>query len=512
MKKTVLLYGAALVALAGCKSHNPNVEEISYRRPASTEELISGSQKVLNDISNPQIFNAQTCAKFVNQVTDYLYYLPADHFIPKTPAEVEALKTHGSEVMDTIFQIRVVLHDKLREFDSRNELNKDCINKIREGFQYARFSEEYLLEWLFRNKVFTYKSSPILSKYKPNTWSNPKYTGFELKSGDVMLVRGKSHVSAMIARIGDEEGNFSHLAIVGEDKAGKKYVVEALIQYGTIVTPLEKWREQEDARVALYRQPDEELAKKAARRIYDKAKAALDQKKGIRYDFAMDDDDYSTLFCSEVIRYAYDLASNGQFKVPKYRSTVTKFKNTEYLQNMGVKKTSLFAPYDIEVDPRFDFIAEYRFYPLLRQVRMQDAVLQSIYSWMIQKGYEFHWAPQHSVKAYFAKFVRQFGIASDILPKYMPMNSIKTNVQFEAVAKTLEKNIYQKEDEFYKKHGYLPSFQDMLAINEEYRVQDCELHMDWKLNRNNGPHDDNRNAADMSKFHFFFNSKAKSCK
>ncbi|MEK2646460.1 YiiX/YebB-like N1pC/P60 family cysteine hydrolase [Bdellovibrio sp. BCCA] len=510
MKKKILLYGFAALTMAGCKSQPTHPEIGTYRNPANTQELISGSQKVLNDISNPQIFNPATCAKFVNQVTDYLYYLPADHFIPKTPQEVEALKTHGSEVMDTIFQIRVVLHDKLREFDSRNELSKDCIQKIREGFQYARFSEEYLLEWLFRNKVYDFKATPIMANSRPNTWTNPRYAGFELKSGDVMLVRGKSHVSAMIARIGDEEGNFSHLAIVGEDKAGKKYVVEALIQYGTIVTPLEKWRQQEDARVALYRQPDEALAKKAARKIYDKAQGALDQKKGIRYDFAMDDDDYSTLFCSEVIRYAYDMASDKKFIIPKYRSTVTKFKNSEYPKSLGVTKTSLFAPYDIEVDPRFDLIAEHRFYPLLRQVRMQDAVLQSVYSWMIEKDYSFHWAPQHSVKAYLAKFVRQFGMVADTLPKYMPIDSIKTNVQFEAVAKTLEKNIYEKEAEFYKQKGYLPSFQDMMVINEQYRRQDCEKHLAAR-NKVSESYDD-RNVADLSKFHYFFYNKANTCK
>ncbi|WP_374074894.1 YiiX/YebB-like N1pC/P60 family cysteine hydrolase [Bdellovibrio bacteriovorus] len=507
MKKNVLLYSLAALTVVGCKSQSTKIDVDSYRRPANTQELITGSQKVLNDISNPQIFNAGTCAKFVGQVTDYLFYLPADHFIPKTHQEVEALKTHGSEVIDTIFQIRVVLHDKLREFDSRNELSKDCVQKIREGFQYARFAEEYLLEYLFRNKVHDFKETPILANTKPNTWTNPKYAGFQLKSGDVMLIRGKSHVSAMIARIGDEEGNFSHLAIVAEDKAGKKYVVEALIQYGTIVTPLEKWRQQQDARVALFRQPDEALGKSAARKIYDVAQGALDRKNGFKYDFAMDDDDYSTLFCSEVIRYAYDMASGGKFMVPKFRSTVSKFKNSEYPRTLGVTKTSLFAPYDVEVDPKFDLVAEHRFYPLLRQVRMQDAVLQSVYSWMIEKDYSFHFAPQHSVKSYIAKIVRQFGVAADTLPKYMPLDSIRTNVQFEAVAKTLEKNIYAKEADFYKKHGYLPSFQDMLAINEQYRKADCELHLDWKFQRNS-VYD---RVPDLSKFHYFFNNKAKAC-
>lgn len=500
---------ASIISLVGCNSFSPKTQETDYRRPANTEELLSGSQKVLNDITNPQVFNPQTCAQFVGKITNYLFYLPADHFIPKTPQEVELLKTHGSEIMDTIFQMRVSLHDKLREFDARNELSVDCRQKMREGFQYARFSEEYLLDWLFKNKVFNFKKTPIMATSKPNTWTNPKYAGFELKSGDVMIIRGKSYVSAMIARIADEEGNFSHLAIVGEDKAGKKYVVEALIQYGTIVTPLEKWRDQEDARIALYRQPDEALAKAAARKIYDKAQGALDRKQGIRYDFAMNDDDYSTLFCSEVIRYAYDMASGGKFIVPKYRSTMTKFKGTDYPKNLGVTKSTLFAPYDVEVDPRFDFVAEYRYFPLLRQVRMQDSVLQSVYSWMTDKGYEFHWNPGNTVKAYLAKFIRQFGMKADTLPTYMPVQSIKTTLQFQSVATELENNIYAKEKEFYAKKGYLPSFQDMLAINEQFRREDCEKRQAWE--RGSSGFDLRPRGADPSKFHYFFNNGNKSC-
>ncbi|QDK43942.1 hypothetical protein DOM22_01565 [Bdellovibrio sp. ZAP7] len=475
MNKLVMIATAAVMGLiSACTSSSTKpMEPQSYRNPASTGELITGSQKVLADINNSQIFNPQTCVTFVNNVTDYLYYLPADHFVPKSSTEQQSLRKYGPEVLDTIFQIRISLHEKLQEFDIRSELSKDCATKAREGFQYARFAEEYLLDWLYAQKVYNFKAAPILTNQKPSTWTNPKFEGFELQAGDVMIIRGKSYVSAMIARIADEEGNFSHLAVVGEDKAGKKYVVEALIQYGTIVTPLEKWRQSADARVALFRHPDQTLAKQASRYIYDYAQGALDKGQGIKYDFSMNDDDYSTMFCSEVVRMAYDKASNGQVIIPKFRSTVSKFKGNAYPRSLGVTKTSLFAPYDVEVDPRFDFVAEFRHMPLLRQVRMQDAVLQSVYGWMITKGYNFHWEPKHAGKAYLAKMVRQFGIAKDTLPKYMPVESIKTNVQFEVVASALEKNIYAKEAEFYKKNGYLPSFQDLLIINEAYRRKDC---------------------------------------
>lgn len=508
MKKSVLL-GLSLV-LASCQSPMKPQEISAFRKPASADELIEGSRKVLSDVGNPQVFNAGTCATFVNSMTEYLYNLPADYFVPKTPQEVEKFKAHGVDLVDTIFKIRVTMRERFQEFDSRNELTPECTAQVRNGIQYARFAEEYVLEWLFQNKVLEFAKKPIMTNERPNTWTNARFEGFQLKTGDAMIIRGKSYVSAMIARIGDEEGNFSHLAIVGEDSKGNQYVVESLIQKGVVITPLAKWREQEDARVALYRQPDAALGQAAGRKVYNQAKAALDKGAAIRYDFAMNDDDYSSMFCSEVVGYAYDKASDGKFIVPKFRSNVTKFEGTDYLKSLGVTKKTLFAPYDLEVDPRFDFVAENRHYPFLRQVRMQDAVLQSVYGWMIDKKYVYSKSFSHSSKAYLAKFLRQFGLLKETLPKYMPMDSIKTNVQFQVVAQILEKNIFAKEEAYYKEKGYLPSFTDLMAMNEEFRQKDCAKQELW-IKAHEGRVFRGPMPKEESEFHWFFTS-GKSCK
>lgn len=509
MKKSILL-GLSVAILASCQTPIKSQDGNAFRRPASADDLIEGSRKVLSDVGNPQVFNAGTCAAFVKDMTTYLYKLPADYFVPKTPDEVEKFKAQGVDLVDTIFKIRVALRERFQEFDARNELTPDCTAQVRNGIQYARFAEEYVLEWLTENKVLDFVKKPIMTNERPNTWTNPRFEGFQLKTGDALIIRGQSYVSAMIARIGDDEGNFSHLAIVGEDSKGNQYIVESLIQKGVVVTPLAKWREQEDARVALYRQPDAELGKAAGRKMYDRAKAALDKGAAIRYDFAMNDDDYSSMFCSEVVEYAYDKASNGKLIIPKFRSLVTKFEGTDYLKSLGVTKKTLFAPYDLEVDPRFDFVAENRHYPLLRQVRMQDAVLQSVYDWMIEKKYVYNKSFGHSSKAYLAKFLRQFGFLKDTLPKYMPMDSIKTNVQFQAVALILEKNIYENEAAYYKEKGYLPSFTDLMAMNEQFRQADCEKQELW-IKAHEGKVYRGQMPKEESQFHWFFTS-GKSCK
>lgn len=481
------------------------------RKPASTEELFLGVERVLSDIKNDSVLNAQNCPVYIRSITHYLYDLKADFFIPKNPQELELLKTKGLDLMKNIFQIRVALRERFQEFDEKGVLTPECTLKVREGLQYSRISEEYILDWLVNNKVVN-QTKPIILEHDPVfTLENHRFENFSLETGDLMVIRGKSSVSAMIARIGDEEGNFSHLAIVTENDKGQKFVVEALIQSGVIITALDKWRQAQDARVVLYRQRDPDLGKKAGRLMYDFARAKLNKDGEIRYDFEMNELEHSAFFCAEVATYAYEKASEGKFLVPKFKSSLSKFVNTHFPASMGIKAKTLFAPYDIEVDPRFDFVAEYKFYPLLRQVRLQDAVFQSIYSWLIEKKYDFYINFPTSAKSYLGKFLRQFGFFEDMMPKYMPIQTMNTVAQFQSVAAALEKNLYAKEDEYYKKNGYLPTFSDFIAINEEFRKQDCLEH---KGESNLNPADlvvNFKGLGRKSKFHWFFHAKDSGC-
>ncbi|MFS4460174.1 YiiX/YebB-like N1pC/P60 family cysteine hydrolase [Bdellovibrio sp. HCB2-146] len=433
------------------------------------DPLNSGIDKIYADLANAKIFNAETCPHYINSVTDFMFKQPADYFIPKTLDQTAEFKKNGDSMIKKIFLIRLRLRDKALQFDKQGNLSNECMLKVREGLQYARFTEEYLLEWLVHHKAVTYKKSLILEGPEPFVMRNPEFPDLRIYPGDVFLIRGKSTVSAMIARIGDEEGNFSHVAMVGQNEKGELFVVESLIQYGVVITPLEEWRKAQDARVALYRFHDPEVAAKAAKMLYAWGQGHA------RYDFAMNDDDYSEVFCSEVVRFAFDEATVGAVKLPKYRSHVSKFKGGAYPKSLGVMGSSLFAPYDLEVEPHFSFVAEGRYYPLLRQVRMQDSVLQSVYEWMIGKGYVFYDSAWVTTQAYLGKGIRYLGFMSEDFPTYMPIKTMKSVLQFETVADALEAHLKKKEDEYYKAKGYLPSFMDMMVWNDEFRKQDCQL-------------------------------------
>ncbi|WP_413587118.1 YiiX/YebB-like N1pC/P60 family cysteine hydrolase [Bdellovibrio sp. HCB274] len=436
--------------------------------------LMTGLEQVNKDLNNPQVFNAQTCPEYINKVTDFLFAQPANHFIPQSPEDIQSFKEQGIEMVQGVFMVRAKLNHLLQKFSSEKSLTDACILKMREGMQYARFTEEYLIDWLVQNKVVTFKESPILAGESPFLLRNTKFAAVNIQPGDVLLIRGKSYVSAMIARIGDEEGNFSHMAIVAENDKGELFIVESLIQYGVVTTPLEKWRQTPDASVALYRQNDISLAHKAAHYAYTWSQ------KPAEYDFEMDDAKYDKVFCAEVVKLAYDKASDGKVILPAYRSHVSKFKGGAYPKSLGVMSDSLFAPYDIEVDPRFDLVAEWKYFPLLRQVRMQDSVFQSIYAWMPALNYKFYSNWWITTQAYVGKGIRYLGFMSDEFPTYMPIQTMESVLQFETVSKALEANLEEKESQYYTAHGYLPSFMDMMRINDEYRRADCQLFQDGK--------------------------------
>lgn len=502
MKKLVLAVGF-LVAVGCVHSNNetpaPEIPTpVLSRQPQSSQDFIDGASGIFADVQNPAVFNADTCAPYINKLTQQIYSLPSKYFVPSGSSEIAQMKAQGSNVLQNLFQTRLKIREHLTAFEKAGTAKPECVKAVREGFRYLRFAEEMLIEWMQKEGVYDQEKPDIFGGKFPHTLTNPKFAGqIDIRPGDLMLVRGKSYVSAMIARIGDEEGQFSHLVLVGQDSAGKLYALEALIQYGVIVTPLEKWRKEQDARVVLYRNPDAALAKRAARLMYDKAAPRFYAKDNIKYDFAMDDDNSDRIFCAELISHAYKLASNNQFKMPLHRTTITKFKGTGYLEGMGISKPSFFAPADMEVDTRFEEVAEFRHWPLLRQVRMQDSVLASVYSWMSDGGYRYHWSMFHGGKGVLAKMLRQFGLFTDQLPTYMPMNTLQMTLQFESVANALQDNIYEKEAQYYKANGHSMSFAEMLVINEQFRREDCRKHMDAL----NG---DPMAPGDLSKFHWFF--------
>src|SRR4029434_10358426 len=78
--------------------------------------------------------------------------------------------------------------------------------------------------------------------------------GVQIHSGDILLSRGGAATSALIARGNDYPGNFSHVALAHVNPTNKQVsVIEAHIECGVLVSPIEKYFADKKLRVMLLR-------------------------------------------------------------------------------------------------------------------------------------------------------------------------------------------------------------------------------------------------------------------
>jgi Permuted papain-like amidase enzyme, YaeF/YiiX, C92 family len=210
------------------------------------------------------------------------------------------------------------------------------------------------------------------------------------RSGDVILTRGRLHNSAAIARIGDIDSQFSHVAMVYIDARGRHWAVESLIERGAVVEPLSDWLDHELGRAILFRHKDANLAQRAATLIHDRVQQSNSPwGKRILYDFTMTlDEKTHNLYCSKLVRRAFREASDGKVLFPTF-ATHLDMKNRDFVRRIGVNTTETFAPGDLELEPGFEIIAEWQDYRVTSNLRLKDIVMDKLFEWMEQDGYRF---------------------------------------------------------------------------------------------------------------------------
>lgn len=440
-------------------------------------EVAKGIDQIESNLKNPD-----KCVEFISDKLDKIDRLKSESFFPQTEKDVAELEEKGTDTLKKLFHIQLMVRKKQRELARQGRLSFECLQNIRRSTRYVRFMEDMLIEWLIERKKITNFSSDILSGEFPQLMKNVDKVDFQV--GDLFLIRGKSYVSGMIARIGDTELQFSHLAILGLNEKNEKVIIEALIPYGTKVSPFENWLKQKEARVVHFRFKDSEVADKAGKAAYELARSFIDKHGyNIPYDFKMSSLDADTVFCAELIENAFLSASSSKVLLPENKSMTTKFKSTSFLKNMGIESSEIFAPGDIEFDSRFDLLAEYRYLgkydqadsiPLLRKIRMQDAIIQSIYNWTIIDNYQFVDSWRINAKTILAKIFRYLGFLKDRMPSHMPYSSLKTVIQFEDTSHILEAHLFPIEEKFYEQKRHSLHFQEMLKILKDFRNAECD--------------------------------------
>lgn len=497
---TVFLLITLLVHTVWSREISNELNQMFLKPVNFIAEVEKTHELVRRNLSDPT-----KCVEFISSKLDRIDLMQSDSFFPHTAEEITQLEQVGQGTLQTLFRMKLLIRQKQKALTAQGKLNYDCLQNIRRSTRYIRFMEDMLIEWLMERRksqksgmISFFPSQDQFSKQVlqgpyPQLFINPQFDlpgnkspalGTRAKQvsyeiGDIFLIRGKSYVSAMIARIGDTELQFSHLAILGLNDKKEQVIIEALIPYGTKITPFEEWLKQKEARVALFRFHNAEVAEKAGRSAFELANSFISKfGKNIPYDFQMSSLNTDTVFCAELIESSFLNASQSKVLLPEHKTMTTKFKATPFLKNMGIDETEIFAPGDIEFDSRFNLVAEYRFLdkyeesdtiPLLRKIRMQDAIIQSLYNWMVTENYQFVDSWKFNVKTVFAKVFRYLGFLTDRMPSHMPYSSLKTVIQFEDTSHLLESHLHPQEEAFYneKKHSY--HFQEMLRILKDYR-------------------------------------------
>ena len=211
---------------------------------------------------------------------------------------------------------------------------------------------------------------------EPSSTPATTILGVTVHSGDILVSRGGAPTSALIARGNDYPGNFSHVALVHvDDVSGEASIVEAHIEVGVAIASLDQYLHDKKLRVLVLRPradllnlvADPMLPHKAATAAVNRARS-----EHIPYDFSMDYEDDSRLFCSEVASTAY-----RQFGVTLWMgiSSISTPGIASWLAAFGVNHFETQEPSDLEYDPQLTVVAEWRDPETLWQDHVDNAII-----------------------------------------------------------------------------------------------------------------------------------------
>ncbi|MEC9281836.1 MAG: hypothetical protein VX642_03935 [Bdellovibrionota bacterium] len=499
-------------------SSTPGDKFVPLEAPESEQpQMEKAFRNVLAEIQDDSIFNEESCSSYLQGELSRLEQDSYSKFIEVSEISYSNFEKPAPRIIDTLFKIRLAAK---QELDSFKDPSKACVSEIRRLIRSARYAEETLSEWLVTRvpqldlEAQDFKSNNSLQKLvNPNYYESPE--DFRFKSGDILLVRGETFVSATIARIGDDDGQFSHLALVykpepGTPYYGRTYVIEALIETGAIVKPIQMFLEHNHTRHVVYRPKGKaaEYAHKAGEQMLDRLKHQLDQwgnplishdwwnnldfldtlvdEKAIQYNFAMDLSLEDKMFCSQLVAIAYRDTSAGEIQIPRFKTTFDELSGFPLLTSLTVTTNETFAPSDIEFDDNVELVAEFRnltksdtgMYKT-QKVKTQDAFFTVFLEKMHTHNYVVNplfmnvdnlvtW-----VGIGWGKIQSFFGYGSEIVPSTAPASFMRKAVAMEFMQKEMMEDLFNYEMNHFNRYGYSIPYGKLMEQIELARVIDC---------------------------------------
>lgn len=448
------------------------------RKPSSTDStVVQDEVKKYLSIVNGADYNTNTCGTTLNSLQNMLKSLNWNDY---SNAD---LKTNAPATMNLFWQLRLAIHRKLAD------IGKDCNLQVRDIFHMLRDGEDYLGEFAYNVETlnpadmdFQKQPVPIYDRqaYPPylvrSDLDDPK---FKFKSGDLMLARGVSFISAIISQISDNRSHYSHVVFVNVDKkTSVPNTVEAYVGVGSKDYEMDFALKNENARLLVLRPKFAEVGEKAASYAMKAAKAR------VPYDYRMDFKNYNVMSCVEVAIYAYDKATDGKLKLPIFPAELN-LKNDDFLEKMSLKRGTLITPDDLETDPHFDLVLDWKDYRLVRDSRHKDAILSEMMRWLDELQYNFHDTP----KSWIAKNVVQPSRKTPLWPlvqkilgapnidKEIPRRTLGVMTVLNDIGNTLLAEVKKQDEAYIQSHQRPMTNQQLRAVLEDLRKQDLAKYM-----------------------------------
>lgn len=382
--------------------------------------------------------------------------------------------TATAKIIEELFKTRLNLREKFIELSLTQKVSKTCENSMRESLLNFRFFEEYI------SKIAGLDADvDVLKGNSPYLLVNKKFGDFKLKSGDIIISRGNAIVSAAIAQIGDQDGHFSHAAMIYIDpQSNITYAIEAHIEIGSDVLPIDdSYTQDGKVRAIVYRYKNALQAQKAAKLAYHQVNNAKEAKNPILYNFAMNMKDENLLFCSQIPFMAFKNTSNRKILLgQQYQTSFVETKNKSFLKGVGVNVERTYSPSDIELDSQLDLVAEWRDLGRTHLTHRKDMVVNRIYQWM-EDGLNFNHIKKKG-DVMFVRLIRSLPLFNKLLDGSVAPNitptALSNMMMINYIGDKMLDDLILAYQAHMEKTGYPMTLEEMKAALEIIKIEDSQ--------------------------------------
>lgn len=392
---------------------------------------------------------------------DSLYQLIENGFFEITPL-ICAQKDKSDWYVRFYNRVRKKMKSDSYSWDMNSLSARETSYRLLYGMRAA--AEEILLQ----SNDGDYVSTMFVTNEASSTPST-NILGIKVHSGDLLVSRGGAEVSAFISRGNDYPGNFSHVALIHIDKkTNTPYFVEAHIEKGVAIGTIDDYLKDKKLRFMVMR-PREDLPKLKSNPMlpYEVSSFIFNesQNRHIPYDFKMDYYDSEAMFCSEVGSYAYKQFSINLWE---FKSTISSNGIISWLNTFGVEHFVTQMPSDLEYDPMFSVVAEWRNKDILFKDHLDNAVMDAL----IGKANNGEKLDYNLWSLPLARVIKGYSLALNILgyngviPNGMSATMALKNNDFVDKFQNCRHLTESKVTVFKKENGYLPPYWQLVSMAE----------------------------------------------